>query len=990
MRRIAVISLFLTIPILLFPNNIKKEDFIIIEKLIDNKSYKEADNSLNKLQPFISQSSSDLKELYYCNRGYLYLQLGDYNNTIANLNAAMQIIYSEQFFNTEEHLRVAFYLASAYYLTGNITNAEQLINISLVRASSIWEDCKYSHRLYQLLLTIYEQYQVSSGIIGQIKDEIGFLPVENRIKSNKTGRVFSITLDESFPLESYISQVDSICLYYAESNQFGLSEKKLDEADSIIAKHGLQNHPLVGILMLQRGKMRFRIGDIENAKELFNKAKSYFEREPSYSSAFEYADCLNSLALVYQEEQKYIYSTILLYAALANSKTSNSLIHRHLSYNDKLGAYLGSMDNLAKNYYSMGDHEQALSKWITIIETAENEGAWNAAFSATANYAYAQIQLGNYQAGINKLKNVMQRDYNYLLKEAGFQNLLILQYLSNDEDISSTLKDYLSFSKKNIITILSSYSESERERYWDEQAKVLEKITNAICWKFNKSDLSQEAFNTTLSIKNAQLKLHQRIRSFFLNEASPHLRKRYHKLLSTKQKYIKKSTPQDSLPIIKNDIDTNEKKLLADLTDYGFIFNDSSNTFQSIKSSLSPRDVAIEFVRIPEFINDADSTTVFYGAWVIRNNYESPLLVKLCDEMDLHIALYEYDSSIFESSLYNINSNKLYELLFHQLAPHLNEGDTIYFSPVGEIYKINLMAIPYNNSRLLDSYVFKRVMSLGSIVEGKNKEIISSALVYGGISYNEDLQEMSKEAEYYNCASSTRFSITRSLNRSLWDNLPNSYIEAQLIDSICRSNNISVTTITGEKANEESIKSQSGSSPDIIHMATHGFFYPYKERPQNEYFEELHSETKKILPMQLCGLLFAGANNTWCQKAIPNGIEDGILTAEEISHLDLSGTSLCVLSACDTGLGQIDEVDGIYGIQRALKQAGVGSILMSLNKVDDEATRILMVEFYKNLLCGKSKHQSLRDAQKYLRQVDNGKYDDPKYWAAFILLDGLD
>ena len=82
--------------------------------------------------------------------------------------------------------------------------------------------------------------------------------------------------------------------------------------------------------------------------------------------------------------------------------------------------------------------------------------------------------------------------------------------------------------------------------------------------------------------------------------------------------------------------------------------------------------------------------------------------------------------------------------------------------------------------------------------------------------------------------------------------------------------------------------------------------------------------------------------------------------------------------------------EGIIGLQRGFKKAGAKTILMSLDIVDDEATRILMVEFYKNLLGGKSQLDSLRDAQKYLRQVDNGKYDDPKYWAAFILLDGLD
>ena len=97
---------------------------------------------------------------------------------------------------------------------------------------------------------------------------------------------------------------------------------------------------------------------------------------------------------------------------------------------------------------------------------------------------------------------------------------------------------------------------------------------------------------------------------------------------------------------------------------------------------------------------------------------------------------------------------------------------------------------------------------------------------------------------------------------------------------------------------------------------------------------------------------------------------------------------MVVLSACETGLGDINS-NGIYGLQRGFKKAGVKTILMSLDKVDDEATKILMVEFYRNLMSGKSKHQSLKDAQKHLRQVENGKYDKPEYWSSFILLDGL-
>ena len=132
----------------------------------------------------------------------------------------------------------------------------------------------------------------------------------------------------------------------------------------------------------------------------------------------------------------------------------------------------------------------------------------------------------------------------------------------------------------------------------------------------------------------------------------------------------------------------------------------------------------------------------------------------------------------------------------------------------------------------------------------------------------------------------------------------------------------------------------------------------------------------------------SGGNKLIYRKTIAPQIDDDILTAFEISQLDLRKVDMVVLSACETGLGDINS-NGIYGLQRGFKKAGVNTILMSLDKVDDESTKLLMVEFYKNLMDGKSKRQSLKDAQKYLRQVDNGKYDKPEYSAPFIILDGL-
>ena len=138
-------------------------------------------------------------------------------------------------------------------------------------------------------------------------------------------------------------------------------------------------------------------------------------------------------------------------------------------------------------------------------------------------------------------------------------------------------------------------------------------------------------------------------------------------------------------------------------------------------------------------------------------------------------------------------------------------------------------------------------------------------------------------------------------------------------------------------------------------------------------------------------LMLAGATIALNGQHLPDGVDDGILTAKEISKMDLRGADLVVLSACQTGIGEI-KGDGVFGLQRGFKKAGVQSILMSLWKVDDEATMLLMTQFYKNLTSevGMNKHEALKQAQKYVREYDGMKYQDPYYWASFILLDAID
>ena len=138
--------------------------------------------------------------------------------------------------------------------------------------------------------------------------------------------------------------------------------------------------------------------------------------------------------------------------------------------------------------------------------------------------------------------------------------------------------------------------------------------------------------------------------------------------------------------------------------------------------------------------------------------------------------------------------------------------------------------------------------------------------------------------------------------------------------------------------------------------------------------------------MNSCGLLLSGANTILAEKNRPHEVEDGVLTAREISTLDLRKVDLVVLSACKTGVGEVRE-DGVFGLQRGFKKAGVRSLIMSLWDVNDAATQQMMSSFYEGLTQGLSLQGAFSKARREMRQ--NG-FDDPVSWAAFVILDGMD
>ena len=401
--------------------------------------------------------------------------------------------------------------------------------------------------------------------------------------------------------------------------------------------------------------------------------------------------------------------------------------------------------------------------------------------------------------------------------------------------------------------------------------------------------------------------------------------------------------------------------------------------WENVQNNLSTKDIAIEFVS-----NKKDSVNIIYYALVIDKTCQYPHIITLFNQSD-----YVNKKRLSTKTDLDI----LGDLIWKPILNRYDKIDNIYFSPDGILHKYPIEYCYVDGlGEMMEHYNMYRLSSTKEILFQSKKVSNNKAILYGGLDYDVLANKSNSDKD------GDRYGLLRSINaRGGFEPLLNTLEEVKEIESLLEGKKVPVSLYTGTEGTEESFRDLSGKDVNMLHLSTHGMYVgpnivEQTRKEKNFDFLELvtneNDPVKEDIVLTHSFLVMSGGNKLAHREAIGSSMNDGILTAFEISHIDLSKTDIVVLSACETGLGDVEN-GGVYGLQRGFKKAGANSILMSLDNVDDEATKILMVEFYKNLMNGKTKHQSLKDAQNYLRQVENGKYDKPEYWASFILLDGL-
>lgn len=413
-------------------------------------------------------------------------------------------------------------------------------------------------------------------------------------------------------------------------------------------------------------------------------------------------------------------------------------------------------------------------------------------------------------------------------------------------------------------------------------------------------------------------------------------------------------------------------------------------TWEDIKKHLGEHEAAIEFINLWGITRDnLTDGHPSLGAIILRNNSEFPVFVKLAQDSTI-TNLYEFDEDGIKQCelLYSSPvSNQLYQIIWEPLLPYLSDVETIYYAPTGVLQDINLDWIEDGDSNVLATkYNLYRLSSTREILIRDKCRYHNNATLYGDIAYSIKGSPLHESVK----------SKYRSSTRAGFGPLKGTSIELEYIKCELNSRAVRYKEFRKELASEEAFRKLSGQSPEVIHIATHGFYYS-RDEIEKEYksgnFCNFIAYQGMNPELYHSGLALSGAQDTWHNECgdISKYIEmrsddDGILLSSEIAQMDLANTDLVVLSACETALGNVKS-EGVYGLQRAFKLAGVNSLIMSLWKVDDDATQILMTYFYQNYLNGMSKREALLSAQNKVRNTPG--FEDPYNWAAFILLDGL-
>ena len=881
--------------------------------------------------------------------GNVYFMLSEYEEAESNWLLAKKILYNDPGENSERYAMNLVNLSNVYSRQMKFELDEK----TLLDAVKIFKNIGlYEQNYINALKNLADCYQK----IGDLKKAESYL--------FKAYKLSTTNFSEDSPEVTGV--LFSLGVFYSDLGNFELSKdhylKALD--NQIKNKSFPEGSPK---LLNNLGNVYRGLSDLDSAEQYYVKAKQIWEKNNDTLSSG-YANVYNNLALLnvkkknYETAERYYLKTLKL---------------KEEKYGKNHYRYAGSL----KNYGHLLRIKKEYAKAEKLIKEAI---AIDKQFLGKTHQFYVKgltrlvelyMETGNYHQGLSYLKDINDIHQELLIRSSTFLS---------DKELTARLK-----ALDQSMNLVNSYLMKS---------------------DLKSSELKESAFDNTLFFKGFLLNNLKKVEQNIFAENDSLLLIDYWNWKAYKRQITdlqtKPQADRKNLKILEAKANKIEKNLVRTISE--FENNIRKVTWQEVRDQLNPEEAAIEFIhfkyRSPDFTD-----SIFYAALITLPGNEQPSFIPLFEEQKLDRLLNKGVAD--EASLANIIYRRLVPgkkkqsflqldtLVWTPIDSLLSGVRRVYFAPDGLLHQINLPALPLSKKETIgDRYEMIQLGSMRQLVYPSKKSYTKKdALIWGGIRYDskDDFEDSSDISVIKGIHPFNRQPNKGKMNESSRSDslifLEGTEREAVMIDSMFSIRGFNSTLKTGYEATEEYFKEigESAPSPRILHIATHGFFFPDSEESQEK--PSLSSDQVSVFkysenPMIRSGLMLAGSNRAWIGQTVPEGREDGILTALEISQMNLRHTELVVLSACETGLGEVMENEGVFGLQRAFKMAGVKYLIMSLWNVEDEATEKFMTTFYGEWLSGKSIHQAFRDTKNIIRESDAGKAN-PTKWAGFVLVE---
>ena len=909
-----------------------------------------------------------------------YSTIGDFSKAEPLFLQAVEIYRKTLGEEHPEYATALNNLALFYYNTGSYSKAEPLYLKTLeIYLKTLGEEHSEYAQTLNNLAALYERLGNFSKAEGLYFQTLGILKK---------------TLGEEH--QHYSLSLNNLGLFYYNIGNYSKAEPLYLQSIAITKKNLGEENLDYALSLNNLASLYFDIGNYLKAVPLYLKALEIYKIKLGEENP-DYARTLNNLANLYNYSGNYPKAETCFLQALEIRKK----VFGTENYN-----YAISLNNLALFYSKTENYSKAEPLYLQALEIfGKIVGEKHPDYGSTlANLAGLYVETENYSKAeplflqslaITKTSFGDEHpDYALNLINLGILYFKENSYLKAEQTLFQARDIYINTIEKN----KNFLSEEEIEKYTISVFYNFEICQNFCLNYFNQNPtISAEALTTELFVKGTLLKSGIQLRQNILSSGDTAANNIFNEWINLRKElahqYSKPVSEQREVKEKEENANELEKQLTRISADFRKQKEERKITWQQIQEQILSNSAAIEFTSF-DYYNKGWTDSTVYAALVLKKDAKYPEFIFQFDEKRLQTLLSQNKAEEVDelNQLYSPSSDSsdLYHLIWQPLEPYLQGVDKIYFSPSGIIHSIDLQAIiAPDGKRLGEKYNMVQMSTTRNVVTSSGEPDRSSIALFGGIDY--DYKPAGKDSitnPYYDFHKPELTTANRG-GKEYFPPLEETKKEIEQIQKQFEANKIQTSLITGAQATEEAFKSLSGKSPKILHISTHGFFFPDIEKKKVEKKMMVFEEDKSVFkisenPLLRSGLIMAHGNYAWQKGSNPYEKEDGILTAYEIANLNLSNTDLVVLSACETGLGEIKGSEGVFGLQRAFKMAGVDYLMMSLWKVPDKETKEFMQTFYSNWLGG----MKIRDAFRNTQLTMSKTYpNDPYKWAAFVLVE---